>query len=178
MRPEEFALNTNQEIQQRIRELRNQRQFVQHVMPKKNKPQFVTLFLGTCIVLMSLVIVSMAAVKYDVFASRPVIVKRPAPTEPVTPQLVVNGDLEQRVAALEKQSQSWSSLFQTWSTRSWLIAVALNENANIAKTIDATHHHNPNPGYITFDENWKLNKAPKTVKLSTADQERIKQHVK
>ncbi len=57
----------------------------------------------------------------------------------------------------------------TWATRTWMLGVANNENFNLLKRVQSRQCLQ-DPGYIIFDEKWKMNRTPQTVILkNTSD---------
>ena len=80
-------------------------------------------------------------------------------------------ELEQRVSKLESE-QALSR------DRTWLLGLAVTENANLNKKVDHTYHRNADNGYIVFDKDWNINKMPQTLQLDEKQKEAIKKHVK
>lgn len=132
------------------------------------------IFLGALIVLMTLATTWAITKKFYATQETTTTTTVVQPVEPQQPVVVeretivnnpdyltqVEGNkkfqtLDDRVAALEKN-------FKTLSYRSWITAVAVNENATLtSKTV-------PN-NYMKLDRDWKSNKFPETQVL-TQDQ--------
>lgn len=60
----------------------------------------------------------------------------------------------------------------TWAHRTWLLALAHNESANI------NENYHPESGYIIFDKDWKINKKPETMELSPEALDELRDDVK
>ncbi len=61
-----------------------------------------------------------------------------------------------------------------WNHRVFLLGVAHNENANLAR-------HNQQPGskdFIMFDEQWRISKMPETLTLSDEARQNLQRSLK
>jgi hypothetical protein len=58
-----------------------------------------------------------------------------------------------------------NSKLSTWSNRVWLMSVVHNENVNLDRQIQSKQRI-ADPGYLIVTENWKLNRAPVTMKMT------------
>lgn len=59
------------------------------------------------------------------------------------------------------------------STRLWLMSVIQNENTNLS--IQTTRF---DPGYIYFDENWRINRLPRTMQMDNDTKLKLETHIK
>lgn len=67
-------------------------------------------------------------------------------------------DADKKLAKLDEQ-------FSMINHRMWLFTIAHNENVNLTRQVQ-NRQMVPDPGYIVFDANWKLNKKPVTMKMT------------
>ena len=173
-----------QKIQNRIRQIKLDKQ-TQVVAPPLHVPVkpaptgwrwrgFGSAFLGSCIILMTVATIGLLVNKNSqsqAIAQAPPVVRQPIFVETaVTPvdtsrfltrdnNFITASEGEAMVSAVQERMDSLESKMDTWQHRTWLLSMAVNENANIA----AKYH---NAGYITFDKDWKLSGMPTTMNLS------------
>ena len=149
---------------------------------KKDKPGFIGVFLISCIFFMFVgtLLVMVSGEGYfsgimsqefhqesvtpisQVTPVQPQAQAQPQPTQP---------PLDLRVAQMEKD-------LDVFQHRVWLLALSANENANMAKKMDAQHHKVDNRGFVTLDEKWQLSKMPETMALTPEQREEILNGVK
>ena len=75
------------------------------------------------------------------------------------------GDFNNRLSDMQRD-------IDTWAHRTWLVALAHNESANI------NENYHPESGYIVFDKDWKINKRPETMELSPEVLDELRDDVK
>ena len=140
---------------------------VQHQIKLRKKSDskinFLTVFLGLLILLMSLLIAGMVARKTGVFtASVPtaetkqeilkekVIVERETIVE--NPAYLTKAEAELRFGKIDGQFSELEKKYKTWSYRSWITAVVVNENAQLAHQLDRRYHPQYQPDYLKLDK--------------------------
>lgn len=142
----------------------------------KEKKSLITTFLGVCILLMSL------ATIFSIFGmggSNPA----KAATTPVIQKVV-----PAKTYADSKEMYSWISktnnqLFDlerkldAWAERTWLLQVALNENTMLNRCVESRQGI-PDPGYIVFDRNSKMNRMPKTMSMTPDQKAKIQKNLR
>ena len=169
-------------IRDKVKKLKSNRVAAQSALPKKpvEKRAFVTTFLGSCILLMTVVTFAGMLMKHgNVFAASNDSVKAPAPVvnDPVRHTPVVRPDLHMSQAdgdALSGRVDSMESKVQLWAHRQWMMGLALNENANISRRLDRQYHGNVDSGFITFDSRWQMSKIPDTMTTTPEKKELIR----
>ena len=161
-------------IRDQVRKIKNRR-VATSVIPKRfaEKRFFMATFLGCCILMLTLATFGGLIMKHgNVFADEPNRVTQNRS------QLAGNRKpvqrIHQRDDALDKRMAAMESKVKLWIYRQWLMSLAVNENANLAKGVERSHHRNPNAGFITFDEEWRLSKIPETMKLSQKQRDLIR----
>ncbi len=142
--------------------------------PAPKKGGFLPAFLGSCIVVMTIATIGLMANKNanQRIAQAPPAVRQPIfmqqPTSVDTSRFLTNEeagkfltstDGEKMVSGVQERLDKLEARVETWGHRTWLLSLAVNENANLAKK-----YHNA--GYITFDGDWKLSSMPTTMNLS------------
>lgn len=167
---------------------RQQRQVSALQVPISNKTvsfkwkSFAPAFLFSCILLMTIATAGLVVNK----SSQQQIAKVDRPSQPIivqsdvdTSQFLTNNqaqsflstqDGEKMVSGVQERLDNLETKVEMWEHRNWLLSLAVNENANLAK-------RNHNAGYITFNSDWKLSGLPTTmilpeetkVKLQEAD---------
>lgn len=146
--------------------------------PQKQGRSFGTIFLGVCILMMSIVSIWAVLKKsghlpvsnqshFEVQVTPPVLPQPPVPQPDVHNALV---QFDQRLSTVEKNQH-------VWAFRSWLMGLAINENVNLTRRIQ-DRQGIADPGYIVFDEQWKINRKPSTLKLTDEQKERLNEAVK
>jgi hypothetical protein len=154
-------IDYSNEIRKRVRAMAEEKTVPPTV--NKSEPSILTVFLGAMLVLMSLVIIFVAFRGHQSSATPQQPAQPPRISQPfVQPKNDVVG------ARLAQQDQTIKNIAQ----RVWLLGLAHNENANIAKKF------NPNERFITLDEEWRLNKVPETMSLTPDQREDLKNWVK
>jgi cell division protein FtsL len=168
-------MNTNTDfIRERIKAAANKKQNVvkiQSVPVSENKNgSSLTTFLGICVIMLS--VGTVWAIFQKNMASK-TIATTVSPTNvqsQVSPLISNNNDLSNDIAEQNKKLEDLTKRMETWSNRTWLLGVAHNENMNLTRKIQQRQNVG-DPGYIVFDENWKLNRVPTTMEM-TEDQKR------
>jgi hypothetical protein len=175
-------------IREEVRKLNNRRSrrvAAQSVVPKRSveKRAFMTTFLGSCILMLTLITLGGMIMKHgNVFASstdKPSsrrVVRNDNPVHrPVEPIVSPDRHMTQRDGdALTARVDEMSEEVKLWTHRQWLMGLALNENANIARNIDRRYHGNTDSGFITFDKEWQMNKMPDTMDITQDQRDRIR----
>lgn len=144
-------------------------------VPTKPAPKgrgFMPAFLGGCIVLMTIATIGLVAAKNSDQKiaqagpiRQPIIMQQPSVdtsrflTNEEAGRFLTSTDGEKMVSGVQERLDKLEARVDTWSHRTWLLGIAVNENANLAKK-----YHNA--GYITFDGDWKLSSMPTTMNLS------------
>lgn len=161
--------DTMQEIRDRI--LKNKKPVlqVQSQPPKKNTSMVV---LGVIILLMS--VATVAGMFYKKQRPPQIInhterIERPRPVEE---NFMRKGDLDSKIDALSKRVDEQNSRLTLWIHRVWLLAVAQNENVNLSI------QRGGDPGYIYFDDQWKMNRMPRTMEMDDNQRNLLKNDLK
>lgn len=115
---------------------------------------FAPAFLGSCIILLTIATIGLMASKNTQKIAK---IDRPIQVD-TAHKFLTTQDGENMVGGVQERLDSLEAKVTTWEHRSWLMSLAVNENANLSK-----QRHNS--GYVTFDENWKLSSVPTTMKL-------------
>jgi hypothetical protein len=149
----------------------------------KEKKGFLTLFLGCCILVLSVAIFVAMATKGRMAeamvgsvesAERIVIEKEPIQNS----AYATKAEVERGFTDLNKRLDDINKIIAVWSHRVWLLGVAHNENVNIKQRMDHQYTGVLDSGYIVFDENWKLNRMPQTLQFSDDQKEEIRKSVR
>lgn len=84
-----------------------------------------------------------------------------------------------KVIPVQEQVDDLKNQMEMWNYRVWLLALAVNENANISqtKTINSYGCYQ-RPQYIVFDKDWKINRHPHTMELTPDHMNILKDHIK
>lgn len=125
----------------------------QAILPPKQKSSFLPKFLGLCIGLMFLGTMFLVVGKRwspKVIKSAPVAVAQ-------APDYWTKGEAQGWTTSMDERVANLEKTVKLWNYRAWLLSLAHNENANIAKD---------GKDYITFDHDWKMNRAPRTMTLT------------
>lgn len=135
--------------------------------------KFVTAFLGSAIALLMLATMLLAYSKFnDRNENGPIITNNHR--EEVKPDYITKNDADEMMVQVQSRIDELKHQMQIWNHREWLLALAVNENANISQSIDNRYHrHSPHHGYITFDRSWNINRIPKTMRLSEEEKRKI-----
>ena len=134
----------------------------------KRGVNFMTLFLGTVIFFMSIATFYAAtAAPSRRIAQRPQQRPTPVDTRPV-----IDSGLQTWMDQVDRRIYKMEKSLAQWNHRVWLLAIAQNENASINMQVDRDFHNGRHSHkYIKFDHNWKMNRAPDTMRL-TEEQKR------
>ena len=147
---------------------------------KKEKSGFLTAFLATGIVLMMVATMGGLILKSTVFASDnrvASVVAEPQYAPPVVrnePVVPVTPDHTVEIRELSDKVNHLSKNYKVWAHRTWLLGLAVNENANIDQRVDTRYHGNRDSGFIRFDTEWKMNKMPETMTLTPEQRDSIR----
>lgn len=110
----------------------------------------------------------MAPISGEHVASQPVT-KQDNPTPPVV--CATKADVEAAFTSINKCLDEIDGRINHWSHRVWLLGVATNENAAVASgTVQG--------GYITFDENWKINRMPQSMEFNDEQKQKLQKDVR
>jgi hypothetical protein len=140
-----------------------------------------TAALGCCIVLLSLATFFVMTKKKPAEEMSqedcPAIVQ-PEPIKPLPPvAYATKEDLEKAMTSLSHKIDKLGSRVDTHQRRIWLLAVANNENVYIRQQVETRWHGCADARYIVFDEKWKFNRMPETMKMDDKQKERLKDSV-
>lgn len=149
---------SQQKIQERIRQIKSEKMSLQSTNTDPIKPvesslkrKFMPILMGCCIVLLTIATIGLMVNK-----------KSNADVQ----QITSNSNTPNYILAFENDKMivgnrldNLESQVATWKHRTWLLSMAVNENANLAKK-----QHNA--GYITFNNEWRLSNTPATMSLS------------
>jgi len=141
---------SQRKIQEKIRQIKRESiNPIEDLKPVKSSPKVMPIFMGCCIVLLTIATIGLMVNKKS---NTQQITKNNQSSNFVIPvdsdKIIVNNRLD-----------NLESEVKTWRHRAWLLSIAVNENANLAKK-----QHNA--GYITFNDEWRLSHAPTTMSLS------------
>lgn len=130
--------------------------------------KFVTAFLGSAIVLLMLATSWLAFNRFNTEGDYPFVVVPDNRCQPkVETNYLTKHQAETMMAQVQDRIDSIEQKMDVWNHRAWLLALAVNENANISQCIDNRYHRcHPHSGYIVFDQNWKINRYPRTMNLT------------
>lgn len=152
----------------------------------KTKPQkrnFMSTFLATAIVLMMVAtlggMVFKRGLAEDTRTDKNVAVHvNPRPDTSIHTQPPVVPSTQYMTAAegreLTDKVADMDDKMKIWIHRQWLLGLAVNENSAISKDIDRRYHGNRDSGFITFDEQWKMNKLPESMRLTPEQRDSIR----
>lgn len=162
------------EIRSRIKmAAANNQEIIPPNITSKKANSGLTNFLGLCVILLSFASV-WAIIQKNMSSKTQAVATQMNPlssTEAsITSQDNFKQDLNSSVLATNAKIEELAKKMEVWSNRTWLLGVAHNENMNLTRKIQQKQGVN-DPGYIVFDENWKLNKVPTTMEMSE-DQKR------
>ena len=178
---------------QSVKSIRPRVQAARNIVPEKERGTFMQKFLGLCIFFMflatlfALVAKGMGVDVRELFSSSSSSITTPiSKTEVVVEERpVVNPDSISRIMDVESKIDSFDSRlsemdrsYKVWKHRVWLLAIAHNENANINRSIDQRYHGNTDSGFITFDNQWKINKMPGTMNLTPQQKQNLQSDLK
>ena len=165
-------------IRDEVRKLRRRQVATQSVMPKRSveKRAFMTTFLGSCILMLTLFTLGGMVVKHgNVFAGDKSGGRNHTVHNRLIQRVRPEAHMSQRDGdALEDRMESMESKVKLWVHRQWLMSLTINENANISTGIEHRYHSNPNAGFITFDETWRMSKTPETMNLTQEQRDSIR----
>lgn len=171
-------------IRDEVRKLKNRRHVAaQSMIPKRGieKRAFMTTFLGSCILMLTLFTLGGLVVKHgNVFAGdKPDVRRVTRSSTQIIQRVRPDSHMSQRDGdSLNDRVEFMEARVKLWVHRQWLMSLAINENANIAKGVERTYHGNPNAGFITFDESWRMSKTPETMNLTQEQKDSIRNGVK
>lgn len=150
-------------IKARLRAISEQRKVLQtqsSMESIKNK-SYTTLILGFCVFVLSLA--SIYAVFYK---KKSLNISRPNMSllEKDKPSLDT-ADVNVKIEELNKKIDAWTD-------KIWLLSLAHNENTNLNRQVQ-NRQGISDPGYICFDDKWKLSKKPTTMKLNDEQKKKL-----
>ena len=165
--------NRQEQVPKRPRQPQVQVQAQDIYIPKKEQSGFWGAFLATCVLLLGFATLPIMYYKGQSQETTvpPTVVERQrdaktTPQGPVVPDDRFNDTMVARLTDVEKG-------YKAQQHRLWLIVLAHNENAHLMEQMDSAHHKVNDRGFITFDENWKINRIPETMKLTPEQIEQI-----
>lgn len=166
-------------VQQKMREANLLSQGEPKATTSSSSSSFLTMFLGCCVILLTCLSMSLGLHRMGVFdglgewrvweRNAPAVT---APVQPVQPIVYVTADeLSKMSAGLDRRFEQMDERLKEMNLHVWLLAVANNENANLAIAI-----HKNDPGYIFFDREWMLTRKPQTLELNEDQKKRIEEN--
>lgn len=174
---------TSVEIQNRIQNVMAQKT-MSKIQEKSNKDgRFTTILLGICALVVSV------GTFWTMFNHNPKAIVAAHPRKqvatnvkiaPPLPNFATKEEVESWIAETEMKLgdidgklDGLNQKLDLWAHRAWLLSLANNENANLAK-----RYQGEDPGYIVFDDQWKINKIPKTMRFSEDEMKSLTPHIK
>ena len=149
--------------QQSRRPVRQARLQAQSIIPEKDKPTFISVFLGVCILLLSVAI--MGGIVWKSLPATTVAVEREVDrTSPV---------VDNRYQSFDSRLTEVEIGLKNWQHRLWMVALATNENANLNRAIDKTYHGKNAKDYMTLDKDWQGSRFPETQSLTDEQREQF-----
>lgn len=143
--------------------------------------KFVTAFLGSVIVLLMMTTTWFAFSKFNTEGDyNPVVIVPDNRCHPkVETEYLTKHQAETMMVQVQDRIDNIEQKMEMWNHRAWLLALAVNENANISQCIDNRYHRcHPHNGYIVFDQNWKINRYPHTMNLTEQQRLEIRNDVR
>lgn len=144
-------------------------------IPPAERSKFLTNFLMSCILLVSVITIFALVSKFDWSVLRPSVIVQKSIEEPVGS--TNNGDSE-KLSSLDTRISDIESDLKTWNKRVWLLGIAHNENSTMSSYINKKYHPNDPSDFISFERDWKLNRMPRSLNLESTDKEMMQEHVK
>lgn len=175
-------MTTNEEIRQRILQSGQKatpavpsKVAVQPKPAEKKGGNLLTPILGFFILLMSVMTIGGMIWKNQnkIGKTETPVAERIVVDRPVDPAYATKADLDAAMASLDRKVSGMDEKLAAWSHRVWLMGVAHNENVNLKISQDKY-----DPGYIYFDENWKLSHMPKTFEMSDDMRQKLQKDVR
>ena len=92
------------------------------------------------------------------------------PVESVEPKAnenyMLKEEVQQFVSSVNQRLSKIEDEVRVWKQRTWMLAVANNENSVLCEKMDAEFHRVSKRGFVKVDENWKLVPVPKNLPLT------------
>lgn len=176
------------DIREKLKKLQNttppvQQSTLMAVKPKKNyfatakKNHFMTIFLGTVMFLLSLMLMFLVVSKLNsTFASELPVQEQPQPyvysEKPEYTPSPVAPDNNSR--DIEKLKASVKQL----SHQVWVLSVQGNQNAAVVKQMDTEFHNGKYaPRFVYIQENWKLDHKPDAIRFDEEGLKRLQEYL-
>lgn len=178
-------MTTDQIIRQRVSEIAGKksttRLSIQAVpQPVQKSGSALVTFLVVCIFMLS--IVTAAGLFYknrigSVPLSNLESQVEQSPTVSNAPNYVTREEMQDAIAKLNQRFDSTDRQLANLSHRSWLLAVVGNENTNLQLRLNRDRGI-ADPGYIYFDDEWKLNRLPQTMEMDEQQRRDLQKDVR
>lgn len=155
---------------------------LEEVIPLREKSNFVTTFLYSCIVLVILATVTGAIIKFNAIEANQKNYVTKNDTKAYVNRSEVGGYMtrseskeamdviENKIANVEKEVDGMGD-------KIWLLGIANNENAMIAKDTIKKYHPKENTDFIVFERDWKINRSPKSINMNEEFKKKIEEHI-
>lgn len=181
-----ISQNAKDLIRQRVASLASARKSpaifkAQTIVLPKAKTDKVSNFLVVCILFISFVTLGIMFFMSpkgkdllgDIFRNQTVIERedKPIPVPEKSENYMPKDDAQQFISSVNQRLSNIEEELKVWKQRTWMLAVANNENSVLAEKMDAEFHKVSNRGFVKVDENWKLAPVPKHLPL-TEDQKK------
>lgn len=152
----------------------------QSILTEKEKSTFLQKFLVVCIVFMTLATLCFVVAKFMGYDVRQLM----NGSDIVANKIEVSQTNQQPVYIKKDEIKNWAIKVNSrldaieksdaiWNHRLWLLSIAYNENANIAKSMDKKYFNVDNR-FMTVNENWKIDRIPETM-ITTPEQKQMLQ---
>lgn len=90
---------------------------------------------------------------------------------------ISKSDLDIAFSAMNNRMDKADKRMDLLAQRTWLLVIANNENAAIQQANDKQRFGVVDSGYIVFDENWKMNKSPNSMKFDDKEKEDLLKNI-
>ena len=149
----------------------------------ENRSGFMKVFLITVVLLLGLANFWYVVAESDkIFGDKPQAKSQPSriinqrPVSP--PAYLTKEEADKWMEQADSKLDAINKCIETLYKRTWLMAAALSENANLNYNMDRKYHPHYQPTYIYLDENWKINKIPETMELTDEERERFRKELR
>jgi hypothetical protein len=103
----------------------------------------------------------------DIFQSQTVSSPVEKSVEPkANENYMLKEEVQQFVSSVNQRLSKIEDEVRVWKQRTWMLAVANNENSVLCEKMDAEFHRVSKRGFVKVDENWKLVPVPKNLPLT------------
>lgn len=179
-------MTTDQIIRQRVSEIAGKKsttklsiQAVPQPVQKSGSP--LVTFLVVCIFVLSIITAAGLFYKSQIGVA-PLVnsqssqIEQSSSSVPV-PNYVTREEMQDALAKLNQRFDSTDRQLANLSHRSWLLAVVGNENTNLQLRLNRERGI-ADPGFIYFDDEWKLNRLPQTMEMDEQQRRDLQKDVR